>query len=299
MNMTPSITTDLVRNLIAHQFPQWADLSITPVAIGGHDNRTFHLGNQMSVRLPSAQCYAAKIEKEFRWLPVLASQIATPISQPIALGKPTASYPWQWGIYRWFNGQSFNIIDHHKIDMSGLARDLAKFLRELQAVTVSPEAHELLPGFHNFYRGAHPSVYEQETLDTIQKLNSLIDVDAALAVWNAACATPCTAVPVWIHGDMAAGNILIQDGKLAAVIDFGGMGIGYPACDLVVAWTLFTGESREIFMNEFEIDAEVWKRARAWALWKALITLRDISDRTSKQAALQLRSIHEIHNSEL
>lgn len=286
-----TINTTLVQTLIADQFPQWAHLSIKPVDVGGHDNRTFHLGDTMSIRLPSAQCYTDKVEKEQQWLPFLAKHLSITISTPIAMGKPSDEYPFPWSVYRWIDGQSANLLADTELNLPLIAQELAQFLHELHAVDSTDVP--LVGGPHNFYRGDSTKVYDTQTRDAITQLNGIIDTDGALAVWEKAISSAWDKKPVWIHGDLAAGNILIKDGHLAAVIDFGGMGIGDPACDLVIAWTFFHGKSRETFKSLVSLDADTWARARGWALWKALITLAALDDKMSVDALRQKKLIDE------
>lgn len=261
-----SIDTQLVYKLIASQFPQWADLEVKPVACGGWDNRTFHLGEHMSVRLPSAECYASKVEKEHHWLPKLALLLPLPISTPLAMGKPGEGYPWQWSVYRWIEGET--AAAERIIDLRQFATDLAEFLKALQkcGTTGAPMGDP-----HNFYRGAEIAVYDDQMRRAIEILANKIDVVIVTALWDAVLSTTWRTSPVWVHGDVTVGNLLVNKGRLSAVIDFGGMGIGDPACDLVIAWTLFKGESREAFRAALSLDDDTWDRARGWALWKAMI----------------------------
>lgn len=261
------ITVALVRRLIAAQFPRWADLAIRPVAFDGWDNRTFHLGADMSVRLPSAEGYAAQVAKEHRWLPQLAPLLPLPIPVPLALGVPGEGYPWQWSVYRWLDGEIASVAAI--ADLRAFATTLAHFLTALQRIdpTGGPP-----PGPHNFWRGGPLTVYDAETRQTIAALDGLIDAEAATAVWEAALNSTWHGPPVWIHGDVAVGNLLVQEGRLSAVIDFGCSAVGDPACDLVIAWTLLSGESRAAFVAGVPVDAAAWARGRGWALWKALIT---------------------------
>ena len=257
----------LVGRLIAAQFPEWAGLPITPAVPQGWDNRTFRLGADLSVRLPSAEGYSPQVEKEHRWLPFLASRLTLPIPAPVALGMPGPGFPWRWSVYRWLEGEPANVgrID----DMVELARALAAFLTELQRVdpTGGPAA-----GFHSAFRGGPLTTYDAETRSAVQALGDVIDSEGATAVWEAALAATWQGPPVWFHGDVAAGNLLVRDGGLAAVIDFGCSGVGDPACDTVIAWTLFSGESREAFRAALPVDRATWERGRGWALWKGLIT---------------------------
>ena len=238
----PKITLSLVADLVAQQFPQWAQLPIRPVKLGGRDNRTFHLGNDMSIRLPSAATYAAQVSIEQEWLPKLAPRLPCPIPTPLALGVPSENYPWNWSIYRLIEGNNADVLQES--DLSQFAADSARFLNELYRIDTygGPVA-----GPDNFYRGASLGVYDAETRTALSRLENIVDIDAVTDVWRQALSTVWRNDPVWIHGDFSSGNILVKDGKLAGVIDFGCMGVGDPACDLVIAWTFLTGENRKIF----------------------------------------------------
>jgi aminoglycoside phosphotransferase (APT) family kinase protein len=259
----------LAARLVAAQFPAWADLPVVPVESQGWDNRTFRLGADMTVRLPSAAGYARSVEKEHTWLPRLAPRLPLPIPTPLALGRPAAEYPWPWSVRRWLRGRPA----HRDLiaDQPGFARDLAGFLVALQRCD---PAGGPMAGAHCFHRGAALAVYDTETRDAIATLGPRIDVDGATAAWEAALAATWTGAPMWFHGDVAAGNLLVDgDGRLAAVIDFGSCGVGDPACDLVIAWTLLDGYGREAFRSSMPADAAMWARGRGWALWKSLITV--------------------------
>ena len=265
-----NIDATLVSRLIAVQFPQWADLSVEPVETSGWDNRTFRLGETMSVRLPSAEGYAAQVAKEQRWLPRLAPLLPLPIPRPLALGRPAEGYPWPWSVYRWLEGENATLkrID----DPSAFATALARFLIALQKID---SAGGPPPGPHNFFRGGPLSVYDAETRNALTALEGEIDVAAATEVWDAALNATWHGSPVWVHGDVAAGNLLVRGGRLSAVIDFGCLGVGDPACDLVIAWTLLSGKSREALRGALSVDRATWARGRGWALWKALVTLAE------------------------
>jgi len=264
------ITSQLVSALLAAQFPQWARLPLIPVEPGGWDNRTFRLGDAMAVRLPSAECYAEQVEKEQRWLPWLAPQLPLAVPSPLAVGEPGAEYPWHWSIYRWIDGET--VATSSNVDLALLASDLARFLVELQSLDATQGP---VPGAHNFQRGGSLSIYDQQTRRAIAALGREIDAARATEIWDEALATSWDRTPVWIHGDVAAGNLLLQDAKLHAVIDFGCCAVGDPACDLVAAWTIFDAGSADLFQKRLQLDDATWQRARGWALWKALITLVD------------------------
>ncbi|MER9437730.1 aminoglycoside phosphotransferase family protein [Mesorhizobium sp. M0618] len=264
----PNIDIALVSRLIATQFPKWKDFAIRPVASGGWDNRPFHLGDEMTVRLPSAGAYSLQVEKEHRWLPRLAPLLPLPIPVPLAMGVAAEDYPWHWSVYRWIEGET---AERERIaSLPQFATDLAAFLVTLQRIDATGGP---APGQHNFFRGGALSVYDGEARQAIAALDGKIDTDAASAVWEAALAAQWHGAPVWFHGDVSWGNLLVRQGRLSAVIDFGTSGVGDPACDLAIAWTLLEGKSREAFRAGLPADGAMWARGRGWTLWKALITV--------------------------
>lgn len=266
--MDPHIDADLARRLVADQFPQWRDLDVRPVRDGGWDNRTFHLGDDMLVRLPRARQYIGQVEKEQVWLPRLAPQLPLPIPAPVGVGAPAEDYPYPWSIYRWIDGET---VGHAGLsDPVRLASDLADFLSTLRRADARGGPP---PGKHNHFRGGDLAVYDSQTRKAVRILGDLIDGEAALKAWEHALGTRWTGAPVWLHGDVTPGNLLMRDGRLCAVIDFGLACVGDPACDLAIAWTTFHGEAREAFRERLGLDAGTWARGRAWALWKALIVL--------------------------
>ena len=283
------IDAALVRRLIAAQFPPWADLPVRPVEAGGWDNRTFRLGPRMTARLPSAEPYALQVEKEHRWLPKLAPLLPLPIPVPLAKGAPAGGYPWQWSVYRWLEGEPASVGGI--ADLRRFATDLAEFLNALRR---SDPTGGPPPGRHNFFRGGPLTVYDAETRQAIAALEGRVDTGTASAVWQAALGAKWDGSPVWFHGDVAAGNLLVEDGRLGAVIDFGTSGVGDPACDLAIAWTLFGGESRDAFRAAMGLDDATWARGRGWTLWKALITLAEHIDTDPSQAAGARRVIDEV-----
>ena len=261
------VTDDVVRRLVGSQFPQWGDLPIRRVASEGWDNQSFHLGEERSVRLPSASPYALAVEKEHTWLPVLAPQLPLAIPVPLAKGEPGEGYPFAWSVYRWLDGAPATRDGIADLTAFGVA--LADFLAALQRVdpTGGPG-----PGLHNWYRGGTLATYDETTREALETLEGHCRTDLAREIWQAARRSRWVAPPVWFHGDIAQGNLLVKDGELTAVIDFGTCGVGDPACDLAIAWTLLTGESRTAFRSGLSVDGETWARGRGWALWKTLVT---------------------------
>jgi aminoglycoside phosphotransferase (APT) family kinase protein len=283
------INASLVGRLVAAQFPQWADLPVEPVEVDGWDNSTFRLGAGMAARLPSAARYAPQVEKEHRWLPKLAPLLPLPIPVPLAKGVPGEGYPFNWSVYRWIEGETAAVgrIDN----LVEFATALAAFLTALQWID---PAGGPPPGRHNFFRGGPLTVYDAETRQAIAALDGRIDADAATAAWEAALAATWHGAPVWFHGDVAAGNLLVGGGRLSAVIDFGTSGVGDPSCDLAIAWTLFRGESRDAFRAALLPDDATWARGRGWVLWKGLITLAEHIDTNPLEAGRARRVIDEV-----
>lgn len=284
-------TVELAHQLITEQFPEYAHLPISEVEKQGHDNRTYRLGNDMLIRMPTAESYALKVPVEQELLPKLAQHLSISIPAPIKMGTPATDYPYPFSLYKWLPGKSINLLTLSEREKELLAFDLAIFLKELQAITDIPGP---APGQHNYWRGDHLSVYDIGACEQIAKLEGVIDSSKALNLWKQACATVWDNPPVWIHGDLAIGNMLINNSKLSAIIDFGGVAIGDPACDLVIAWTYLSGRAREVFIKEMGLDANTCLRARAWALWKATFELCQVKDRNSSDTLLQTTIISDL-----
>lgn len=275
--------------MVAAQLPQWADLPVRPVARSGWDNRTFHLGEELLVRLPSAAEYAGQVKKEQRWLPKLATFLPLPIPVPIAVGEPAESYPWAWSVYRWLEGEPASTAQIS--DLCDFATSLAQFLTALQGIDTMDGPQ---PGLHSFFRGGPLKTYDVETRQALSVLKGEIDIGAAAAVWDTALAAAWHGPQVWVHGDISAGNLLVEKGRLSAVIDFGQLTVGDPACDLAIAWTFFQGESREIFRIRLPFDTGTWSRARGWALWKALIVRAGFTNPNNLESEQCGRIIEEV-----
>ncbi|GLS35876.1 aminoglycoside phosphotransferase [Mesorhizobium tianshanense] len=219
----------------------------------------------MLVRLPSAAAYSLQVEKEQRWLPRLAPLLPLPVPVPLAMGNPADNYPWHWSVYRWIEGET--ATRERIASLPQFAASLARFLVALQRID---PAGGPVPGQHNFFRGGPLSVYDGETRQAIAALDGRIDTSAASAVWEAALAATWHGAPVWFHGDVSWGNLLVRQGRLSAVIDFGTSGAGLPA------------------------DEGMWARGRGWTLWKALITLAGHIDVNPVEVEKSRRVIDEV-----
>jgi len=265
------VATDviLVKRLVATQFPQWADLPIVSVPSAGTDNALYRLGGDMAVRLPRIPEATGQVDKELRCLPRLAPHLPLTIPVPIARGTPGEGYPWDWAIYPWLEGENATI--ERISDPGQMAADLAQFLIALQQIdpTGGPA-----PGPHNSFRGAPLALRDESTRAAIATLRDMFDSATLTRAWEVALRAPAwSGPPVWMHGDLQSGNLLAQQGRLSAVIDFGCLGVGDPACDLMVAWNLFTAEARAVFRVASTADAATWARGRGWALSVGLIAL--------------------------
>lgn len=266
------LSTDapLVRRLLAAQFPQWADLSIQPVRSAGSDNAIYRLGDDMAVRLPRRTGRTVEsLDKECEWLPRLAPLLPLAIPVPLAKGVPGEGYPACWAVYRWLEGETATI--ERLADARQAAMDLARFLAALQGIDVTGAPP---PGEHNFFRGEPLAARDPAVRNAIASLHGELDVGAVTAAWEAALRSPDWEGPdVWIHGDFADGNLLVERGRFSAVIDWGGLAIADPACDLIAAWSFLSSEARKVFRTALSVDDATWARGRGWALSVALIAL--------------------------
>lgn len=282
-----------MRRLISDQFPQWAHHPVEPVARSGWDNATFRLGDSMAVRLPSASEYALAVDKEHQWLPVLAPRLPLPVPVPLAKGRPGAGYPFSWSVYSWLDGEQATA--ERISDPGRFAVDLAEFLAALRSVDATDGPQ---PGKHNWFRGGALRTYDAQAQHALVVLDGHIDVDLARQIWTTALDARWDGTDVWFHGDVAPGNLLLDDGGLAGVIDFGTCGVGDPSCDLAIAWTLLTADTRQAFRERLSVDEATWARGRGWALWKTLVayaqTLGRFDDGADDEAASAGRMLSEI-----
>ena len=256
----------LVRRLLAEQFPDWADLPLEPVFPRGTDNRLFRLGDELVVRLPCRERTVKTLEKEREWLPRLAPHLPLEVPAPLAVGSPADGYPWTWSIYGWLDGES--AISSPVADLDRAGTDLAGFIDALQRIDPAggPRA-----GDGNFARGAPVAALDGYVRKSIAALDRQIDVGRVTALWESALNAPVwERPPVWVHGDLDARNLLVRDGRIAAVVDFGCLGVGDPACDVAAAWKLFPPEARGRFRRDLSVDDATWVRALGWIVYQSL-----------------------------
>jgi aminoglycoside phosphotransferase (APT) family kinase protein len=262
------IDTDavLVRRLVGAQLPYWAHLPIEPVESAGTDNALYRLGDDMVVRLPRRERDALTLEKERRWLPALAPLLPLAVPVPLAEGEPAEGYPFTWSVYRWFEGE--NATPERIADPIRLAEDLAQFVAALQRIDTTDGPR---PGEHNAFRGVPLARRDRMTRAAIATLAGAIDGAAVTAAWDAALDAPeWDQPPVWIHGDLDSRNLLAAGGRLSAVLDFGCLGVGDPASDVMVAWKLLPAEARGAFRATLSLDDATWARSRGGVLSQAL-----------------------------
>ncbi|WP_455355120.1 aminoglycoside phosphotransferase family protein [Streptomyces sp. SYSU K217416] len=262
------IDDDLVRRLIAGQFPQWAELAVERFPSGGTVNAMYRLGDAMVVRLPLVEGGAGDVSMEREWLPRLAPRLATAVPEVLGAGEPAEGYPWPWSVYRWLTGE--NPEAGALSEPVLLARDLARFVAAMRSIT--------LPGAPVAHRGGPVAALDAETRAAIEALREIpqedVDCDAAAAVWEDALRAPgWNGPPVWLHADLMPGNLLVDGGRLTSVIDFGCTGVGDPACDLFPAWNLLPADARQVFREALGVDDATWNRGRARTLSQALIAL--------------------------
>lgn len=285
------IETDigLVRRLLGAQFPQWAGLPIEPLPFGGTDNAIYRLGDNIAVRLPRKGGAATEqAEKEVRGLPRLAPHLPLAIPVPIAMGGPGEGYPWHWLISPWLEGE--DATNGGLVDLTQAARDLAGFIAALR--TIEP-ADGPLAGAHG--RGMPLATRDDAVRASIAQLDGEIDAGPVIAAWDAALAAAVWPGPsAWVHGDIDPRNLLVVRGRLAAVLDFGLLNVGDPACDLMIAWTFFSGENRRVFHEVLAVDEASWKRGRGWALSWALIALPYYLHTYPAIVAIARRTIDEV-----
>ncbi|MCX4667467.1 aminoglycoside phosphotransferase family protein [Streptomyces sp. NBC_01381] len=279
------IDAALVRRLLAAQFPRWASLTVTPVESNGTVNAIYRIGDDMAVRLPRVAGGVDDVRTEVEHLPRLAERVPFAVPAPLGKGEPGDGYPWPWYVYRWLDGA--NPLIGGVAEPKLLAADLARFVTALHRVEPT--------GLPTAYRPGPLAPRDRDTRDAIAQLDGVIDTGAAAAAWDAALRAPEWAgPPVWVHADLQPGNLLTTGGRLSAVIDFGCMGIGEPAVDLITAWSLLTGEARKEFRAALDVDDATWARGRGWALSIALIELPYYRTRNETIASTARHVIEEV-----
>jgi aminoglycoside phosphotransferase (APT) family kinase protein len=289
-----TITVPVVRRLVATQFPQWAGLPVEPAPTQGVDNATYRLGAELSVRLPRYARWAGQVAREQEWLPKLAPALPLPVPVPLGEGKPGEGYRFPWSVLRWLPGRA---LDPDRV--ADPAEALAGFFAALRRVDATGGPP---PQWSNGFRGVSTTDERDSAIaparlaPRIEALAGLVDLDAVAAVWEAArAAPPWDGPPVWIHGDPAPANLLARDGRLSAVIDFGTMAVGDPACDLIAAWSVLSPAGRRVFRAALDIDDATWARGRAWGLTAVLPTRAELTGPDPGRARRRLAELVADH----
>jgi aminoglycoside phosphotransferase (APT) family kinase protein len=274
----------LVAHLVAIQFPQLADLPIRAVPSTGTVNTIYRLGDHLCMRLPRVDSWAGDLDKEVTWLPKLAPCLSLRVPEVVATGHPASGYPFSWAIYRWIDGHPYREDLVH--DERKAAEDLAQFVAQLRRI--DPFGGP---------RGGRKPLRELDaaTQAAIEASGNVIDSDAAAAAWARALEAPAwDGTPVWIHTDLLRPNLLVDRGRLCAVIDFGGVGLGDPAADVIAAWSVFGPTGRATFRSALDVDDGTWNRARGYALHQAALIIPYYSETNPRFVALAKRTVEEI-----
>lgn len=279
------IDAELVRRLLAAQFPHLAGLPIWPVRSTGTVNAIYRIGDDLYARLPRLAAWAQDLEREWRWLPVLAPKVSLRVPEPVLKGEPSSAYPFAWAVYGWIDGQPFS--DELVDDERRAAEDLAQFVLELRRTDPVVGAPP----------GGRPPLGEHDagTRAAIESARGVIDSDAAIAAWDHALEAPVwNGTPVWVHADLLRPNVLVHDGRLCAVIDFGGVGVGDPAADVIAAWSVFGPIGRGVFRAALDVDDGTWNRARGFALLQAAMIIPYYGETNPGFVGLAKRTIEQI-----
>ncbi|MFF4040024.1 aminoglycoside phosphotransferase family protein [Streptomyces sp. NPDC001816] len=254
----------LVRRMIARQFPAWGSLPVRRLESSGTENAMFRLGTELVVRLPRRPGAVGDVVHEQRWLPLLGSRVPVATPEPVGLGEPDEDFPWPWSVYRWLDGRN---------PVAGAVEAPERLAEELGAFVAALRRTDLGDG-PSAGRGVPLAARDEPTRAALEQLTGRIDTDPVTALWERALRAPeHGGSPAWMHGDLSPGNVLVADGRLSAVIDFGCAGVGDPAVDLIVAWNLLPATARDTFRKAVGADDAEWARGRGWALSISLIQL--------------------------
>jgi aminoglycoside phosphotransferase (APT) family kinase protein len=249
-----SVNRELVTKLIADQFPDWSHLEIAPANSVGTDNVIFRLGDHLGIRLPKIHWAVHQVDTELSVLPRLAAELPVQLPMPVAKGEPVIDYPYSWLVYEWLDGQDLERAD--SVDSLQLATDLSEFVIALHRIRTedAPKYGRLLAS------------QDEATRKAFRQLDGSFDTGRLLETWTEALeAEPWDGPPVWLHGDLLPGNILVRDGRLYGVIDWSATGAGDPARDLMMAWAL-PSKAREVYRQALSPDDATWTRGKGWVV---------------------------------
>lgn len=279
------IDAALVKRLVVEQFSQWADLPVSAVRSTATVNAIYRLGDDLYARLPRVRAWARDLDKEWRWLPRLGPHLSLRVPEPVGKGRPGGSYPFCWAVYKWIAGQPYS--DELVDDERQAARDLARFVAELRRIDPVAGAP----------RGGRQPLRELDAMTraAIESSRDVIDGDAATAAWERVLEEPAWGgTPVWVHADLLRPNVLVHGGRLCAIIDFGSVGVGDPAADVIAAWSVFNRAGRETFRNALDVEKGTWNRARGVALHQAAMIIPYYGETNPEFVALAKRTVGEI-----
>lgn len=264
------LSAKVVAGLMASQFPEWRDLPVRPVLSHGTVNALFRLGDELVLRFPLQPSLDPALREELideqRNAALLAPHLPLPVPEPIALGEPGEGYPGPWTAYRWIPGEIASADAIH--DPDALASELAAFVSALHGVDtgsrIGPERG----------RGGPLQLTDELVRRCIVQSADLVDAVALERVWARCLEQGAGDVSrVWIHADLMPGNLVLRDGRLAGVIDFGTVRIGDPAVDLMPAWNLLPAFARDTYRRALGVDDATWERGRGWAIVQAIVAL--------------------------
>ena len=284
------IDVPLVRRLLAAQMPEYADRSLRRVASGGTDNAVFRLGADLAVRMPLHPGAVSGLLKEIRWLPEVAPHLPLDVPEIVATGQPDDRYPFPWAVVQWLPGE--DALTGHVASMHELAGALGEFVSDMQSIDMTGAP---TPGSDGFVRGGPLTTRDAVFRDALAQCEGLLDVERVAAVWDDALAAPgWQGPPVWLHADLLPGNLLVRDGRLTGVLDFGAMATGDPAYDVTPAWHLLDANTRPVFRKVVGADDAIWLRARGLVVSGGVIALPYYLDTNPSMVATARRGIAEV-----
>ncbi|MFE0422884.1 aminoglycoside phosphotransferase family protein [Streptomyces sp. NPDC058953] len=264
-DLSPTIDAALARRLVDTQFPQWAALPLRPLVPGGSDHVIYRLGDELTVRIPRHAGAIRQAVKESVWLPRLAPQLPLAVPVPMGVGEPAFGYPWPWAVSRWLEGEVATV--EALAESSAAAVELAEFLIALRRFDTGAVPADIAGAGLSAGSLADRDRDTRAAIARIARAGGPFDTAAMTELWDEALGAPAwNGPPVWFHGDFHTGNLLMADGRLSAVIDFGDLGVGDPAPDLTIAFTLMSAGSRAAFRAALGADDATWTRGRGWAL---------------------------------
>ena len=285
----PAIDVHLARRLVDTQFPQWARQPLELLKLAGSDHVIYRLGKKLAVRLPRHAGAIGQARKEFEWLPRLAPELPLDIPVPLAVGEPAFGYPWPWSVSRWLDGEVATAegLAHSRAAAVQLGEFLTALHQFAPAETLALATREDL--------WSRPLTERDEaTRAAIAAVDGVFDSVALTRVWDEALSAPSwDRPPVWVHGDFHTGNLLTAGGRVSAVIDWGGLAISDPACDLTMAFTMMSASSRTAFRATLDADDATWMRGRGWALATGLNAYTSYGAVSPRVAAQTTRQITE------